>query len=187
MGVVVAATHLQLHQTVALKFLRAEISTQGDGLARFMREARAAAQLKSEHVARVLDLGITEDGTPYMAMEYLEGKSLAETLRNHGPLDIATVAEYGIQACEGLAEAHARGIVHRDIKPENLFLVERSPGHRTVKILDFGISKYALSDVPNLATSVIMGSPCYMSPEQLRSTASVRPQRGHLVARSNPA
>jgi serine/threonine protein kinase len=173
MGVVVAAMHIQLHQMVALKFLRADIGTQGDVLARFMREARAAAQLKSEHVARVLDLGITEDGTPYMAMEYLEGKSLAETLRAYGPLDIATVAEYGIQTCEGLAEAHSRGIVHRDIKPENLFLVERSPGYGAVKILDFGISKSVLSDVPNLATSVIMGSPCYMSPEQLRSTASV--------------
>jgi eukaryotic-like serine/threonine-protein kinase len=173
MGVVVAATHIQLHQTVALKFLRADIGADWDVLARFMREARAAAQLKSEHVARVLDVGVTEDGTPYMVMEYLEGKSLAHTLRAHGPLDIATAAEYAIQTCEGLAEAHSRGIVHRDVKPENLFLVERSPGWRAVKILDFGISKYALSDVPNLATGVIMGSPCYMSPEQLRSTADV--------------
>jgi serine/threonine protein kinase len=173
MAIVVAATHLHLEQPVALKFLRGDISSDWDALARFTREAQAAAQLKSEHVARVLDVGMTEDGAPYIVMEYLEGHSLAEQLEKHGALEVASAVEYAIQTCEGLAEAHARGIVHRDIKPENLFLVERAPGWRSIKILDFGISKVALAAGANVSTGIIMGSPCYMSPEQLRSTASV--------------
>ncbi len=173
MGLVVAATHLHLEQRVALKFLRGEVHShhQWDALARFSREAKAVAQLRSEHVAHVLDAGVTEEGTPYMVMEYLEGRSLAGTLQADGPLEVAVAAEYVIQACEGLAEAHAHGIVHRDIKPYNLFLTERSPGRCVVKIVDFGISKFAFSD--HVVTGVIVGSPCYMSPEQLRSTASV--------------
>jgi serine/threonine protein kinase len=172
MGLVVAATHLHLEQRVALKFLRGEVvSHQWDALARFSREAKAVAQLRSEHVAHVLDAGVTDEGIPYMVMEYLEGRSLAGALQIDGPLDVASAAEYAIQACEGLAEAHAHGIVHRDIKPYNLFLTERSPGRRAIKIVDFGISKFAFSD--NVTTGVIVGSPCYMSPEQLRSTASV--------------
>ena len=117
MGVVVAATHLHLEQSVALKFLRGGVNMQLDALARFTREAKAAAQLRSEYVARVIDAGATEDGTPYMAMEYLEGQSLARTLQTLGRLDVASAVEYAIQACEGLAEAHSRRIVHRDIKP----------------------------------------------------------------------
>jgi serine/threonine protein kinase len=173
MGVVVAATHIQLDRPVALKFLRADISANLEALARFTREAKAAAQLKSEHVAHVLDVGVTDDGTPYMVMEYLDGQSLYRVLQTQGPLSIASAADYAIQTCEGLAEAHARGIVHRDVKPDNLFLIERSPGWRSIKILDFGISKIPLTDANNIATGVIMGSPCYMSPEQLRSTATV--------------
>jgi eukaryotic-like serine/threonine-protein kinase len=173
MGVVVAATHLHLEQSVALKFLRGGVNMQLDALARFTREAKAAAQLRSEYVARVIDAGATEDGTPYMAMEYLEGQSLARTLQTLGRLDVASAVEYAIQACEGLAEAHSRRIVHRDIKPYNLFLVERAPGWNAIKILDFGISKVAFADGGNVATGVIIGSPCYMSPEQLRATATV--------------
>jgi serine/threonine-protein kinase len=172
MGVVVAATHLHLEQLVALKFLRGDVSAELDALARFTREAKAAAHLRSEHVAHVIDAGVTEDGTPYMAMEYLEGQSLARTLQTLGRLDAASAVEYVIQACEGLAEAHSHAIVHRDIKPDNLFLVERG-GWKAIKILDFGISKVAFSDGGNVATGIILGSPCYMSPEQLRSTATV--------------
>lgn len=173
MGLVVAATHLHLDQCVALKFLRGDVGSEWQALTRFTREAKAAAQLRSEHVAHVLDAGLTEDGTPYMAMEFLEGHSLARELQLRGALDVASAVEYVIQACEGLAEAHARGIVHRDVKPYNLFLVERAPGWHAIKILDFGISKFAFSDAPNVVTGVIIGSPCYMSPEQLRSTATV--------------
>jgi serine/threonine protein kinase len=172
MGVVVLARHIHLQQSVALKFLRGDVGTEWDALARFRGEAKAVAQLRSEHVAHVLDAGVTDEGVPYMVMEYLEGRSLARKLQLEGPLDVALAAEYAIQACEGLAEAHARGIVHRDIKPYNLFLVEDAPGWGCVKIIDFGISKFAFSDTPNIVTGVIIGSPCYMSPEQLRSTAS---------------
>jgi serine/threonine protein kinase len=176
MGLVVAATHLHLGQCVALKFLRpdrGDVNSQWDSLARFSLEAKTVAQLRSEHVAHVLDAGVAEDGIPYMVMEYLEGQSLARALQANGPLDVAAAAEYAIQACEGLAEAHAYGIVHRDIKPYNLFLVERASGWHAVKIVDFGISKFAFSDALNVVTGVIIGSPCYMSPEQLRSTATV--------------
>jgi serine/threonine-protein kinase len=174
MGVVVLATHLQLDEPVALKFLRTEAVADSEALARFLREAKAAAKLKSEHVARVLDVAVTDEGSPYIVMEYLQGKDLSRTVQSSGPLDLQSAAEYLIQACEGLAEAHSRGIVHRDIKPENLFLVDRGEGWKTVKILDFGISKIAAAPgMSNFSTRSIMGSPCYMSPEQLRSTASV--------------
>src|SRR5258708_25362765 len=176
MGRVVAAMHLHLGQYVALKFLledRGDVDSQWDSLARFQAEAKAVALLRSEHVARVLDAGVTDNGTPYMVMEYLEGRNLALTLQMEGPLDVATATEYVIHACEGLAEAHAHGIVHRDIKPDHLFLVERSGGWHTIKVVDFGISKWAFSDAPNVVTHVIIGSPCYMSPAQLRPTATV--------------
>jgi serine/threonine-protein kinase len=175
MGLVVAATHLQLEQTVALKFFRGDLRTRGEPLMRFTQEAKAAAQLKSEHVARVLDAGVTEGGTPYIVMEYLEGRSLDKIVAAEGPLDVPSATEYAIHACEGLAEAHARGIIHRDIKTSNLFLAERSPGWRTIKILDFGISKVSLAQASNITTdqNMVMGTPCYMSPEQLQSTATV--------------
>jgi len=173
MGVVVAATHLHLDQTVALKLPRGEICANREALERFTREGKAAAQMKSEHVARVLDAGVADDGSPYMVMEYLEGQSLAKLLEMQGRLDVESAAEYSIQVCEGLAEAHARGIVHRDVKPDNLFLVERAPGRQIVKLLDFGISKLSFVEKGALQTTIIMGSPCYMSPEQLRSTATV--------------
>ena len=173
MGFVVAGTHLTLDQPVALKFLRQGMSLQPEALARFTREGKAAALLRSEYVARVFDAGVTDEGMPYMAMEYLEGESLAFSLQRQGVLDVSSAAEYIVQACEGLAEAHSRAIVHRDIKPYNLFLVERAVGWRAIKVLDFGISKASFADATHIATSSIIGSPCYMSPEQLRSSASV--------------
>ncbi len=178
MGIVAEATHLKLDERVALKFLRREVMRMPDVVARFDREGRSAVKLKSEHVARVMDVGHTEDGIPYMVMEYLEGKDLAQMLTEYGPLPITDAVEYVIQACEGVGEAHARGIVHRDLKPENLFLAQRSDGWRTVKVLDFGISKAVLVgpssvDLSSNNTSSIMGSPYYMSPEQLRSTRTV--------------
>ena len=177
MGLVVAATHLGLDERVALKLIHPNARKSAQAVGRFFQEAKAAAKLKSEHVARVLDVSQREDGSPYMVMEYLHGNDLRQVLNVDCRLPIETATEYVIQACEGLAEAHARGIVHRDIKPENLFLTERSQDWRLLKILDFGISKAALggpllSD-PNIQTGTIMGSPCYMSPEQLRETASV--------------
>jgi serine/threonine protein kinase len=178
MGVVCEATHLALDERVALKFLRRQVMQMPDVVSRFDREARAAVKLKSEHVARVSDVGKTDDGIPYMVMELLDGQDLAQMLTERGPLPIAEAVEYVIQACEGVGEAHARGIVHRDLKPENLFVVTRDGGWATVKVLDFGISKAVLVgpssvDLQSHDTTHIMGSPYYMSPEQIRSTRTV--------------
>ncbi|MFO0679084.1 MAG: serine/threonine-protein kinase, partial [Polyangiaceae bacterium] len=179
MGVVVEAMHIHLGQRVAIKFLKREARSDGEIVARFAREARAAVQLTSEHVARVMDIGTLPDGAPFMVMEYLEGKDLSVVLAETGALPVEDAVEYVIQICDGLAEAHARGIVHRDVKTENLFLVERGGGMRIAKLLDFGISKAALTgeasdvDVRSAKTTQIMGSPFYMSPEQLKSTVDV--------------
>jgi len=178
MGVVVAATHLDLDQRVAIKVLQKSSAYNQDAMARFLREARAAAKIRSEHVARVMDVGKLEDGLTYIVMEHLEGADLADVLVKDGPLRITTAADYILQACEGIAAAHAAGIIHRDIKPANLFL-SRQPGRsNVVKILDFGVSKFsrnaiAAADGTATQTGQVFGSPIYMSPEQLDSTIPV--------------
>jgi serine/threonine-protein kinase len=178
MGVVVAAFHLQLQQPVALKFLHGEAARRSDVAARFLREAQAAARIRSEHVARVSDVGTLPNGAPYLVMELLSGRDLAELLAQKGPLPVAAVADYVLQACEAIAEAHAVGIVHRDLKPANLFLSRRSDGSPIVKVIDFGISKAtgdnALPDAQSLTmTTGLLGSPYYMSPEQVKSAKQV--------------
>lgn len=173
MGVVFAATHLVLDQPVALKLLRAEVASHPDIAERFQREARAAAMIKSEHVARVLDVGALESGEPFMVMEYLEGEDLERTLERSGPLAPEDAALAVLQACHPLAEAHARGIVHRDLKPANLFMSRQPGGRDVLKVLDFGISKAQNDSRKLTATSVIMGTPHYMSPEQIRSAGEV--------------
>ncbi|MCC6217213.1 MAG: serine/threonine protein kinase [Polyangiaceae bacterium] len=178
MGIVVEAMHLELDERVALKFLKPEALENETVLQRFKREAKAAAKLKGEHVMRVLDVGVTEPGqVPYIVMEYLEGQDLGNLLQG-APLPIREIVGWVIQACEALAEAHARGIVHRDIKPENLFLVDTGHGPGSIKLLDFGISKVAIGvsplDDPNVfQTREMLGTPIYMSPEQVRSTRAV--------------
>jgi eukaryotic-like serine/threonine-protein kinase len=170
MGTVVAARHLRLDQRVALKFIHRELARDDEVNRRFLREAKAAARLRSEHVCRVLDVATLSDGTPYIVMEFLEGLDLGDVLRGDGPLPVATAVEYLIQACEAIAEAHAAGIVHRDLKPQNLFLTRRPSGLPLVKVLDFGISKLEeAGTVAQTATDRVVGSPAYMSPEQLRS------------------
>ncbi|WP_437720005.1 serine/threonine-protein kinase [Sorangium sp. So ce861] len=175
MGVVVAATHLQLEEQVAIKLLLPAAAHSRTLAERFVREARAAVKVKSEHVARVTDVGTLESGTPYMVMEYLSGSDLADALRAGGPMPPQIAVEYVLQACEALAEAHAAGIVHRDLKPANLFLTRRADGSPCVKVLDFGISKVATGGAdPRITdTTAVMGSPLYMSPEQLKSARDV--------------
>src|SRR5262249_31564500 len=141
MGVVVLATHLQLDQRVALKFLLPEALANPQISGRFLREARAAVKLKSEHVAKVLDVGTLETGAPYIVMEFLHGHDLEEHLRERGALPLAELAEFVIHACDAIAEAHSLGIIHRDLKPANMFLTQRADGAPLVKVLDFGISK----------------------------------------------
>jgi len=177
MGVVLLATHLQLDQQVALKFLLPGSLSQSELEARFAQEARAAAKIKSEHVARVIDVSTLDSGEPYIVMEYLEGSDLAKQLARRGPLPVPQAVAYVLQACEALAEAHAYGIVHRDLKLSNLFMASYPDGTPCIKILDFGISKYNLPgsdpDLSMTSTAAVMGSPLYMSPEQLRSSRNV--------------
>ncbi|MET0795024.1 MAG: protein kinase [Polyangiaceae bacterium] len=177
MGFVVAAWHLELEQRVAMKFLHPLALERADTAERFRREARSAAKIRSEHVARVIDVGIMEGGVPYMVMEYLEGHDLSDEMGRVGMLPIEDAIDYVLQAIEALAEAHTAGIVHRDLKPANLFIATRADGSRIVKVLDFGISKSLLgASVAELSltrTSVLIGSPLYMSPEQMRSAKDV--------------
>lgn len=172
MGVVVAATHVQLEEKVALKFLLPEALTNEEAVRRFEREARAAVKIKSEHVARVIDVGTLETGSPYMVMEFLEGCDLGEYVARNGVLEPQAAAECLLQACEAIAEAHALGIVHRDLKPANLFRIVRADGTPSIKVLDFGISK-VMAEGGITKTSSMMGSPYYMSPEQMTSARTV--------------
>lgn len=174
MGCVVAAHHLLLNQKVAMKFVLPEGAGKTEYTARFFLEAQAAAAMKSEHVVRVLDMGTLENGLPYMVMEYLDGIDLGALLAGSGPLPVSDAVNYTLQACEALAEAHAAGFTHRDIKPSNLFLTHRSDGSPLIKLLDFGIAKVqGAVDGKLTATGAVMGSPQYMSPEQVRDAKSV--------------
>jgi hypothetical protein len=171
MGVVVKAMHLQLHQPVAMKFLLPEVLGNQQIVQRFLREAQAAVRLKSEHVARVIDVGSLESGAPYMVLEYLEGSDLSMFPRSQ--LSVGVVVDLVLQACEALAEAHSLGIIHRDIKPANFFITRGADGKPLLKVLDFGISKTPVTGTNLTATQSVMGTPAYMSPEQMRSSRDV--------------
>jgi eukaryotic-like serine/threonine-protein kinase len=178
MGVVVAAHHLQLDARVAIKLLRPEMLENQEAVGRFAREARAAVRITSEHVARVFDVGTMENGASYIVMEYLDGVDLAGMVQARGPLPVGEAVEFILQACEAIAEAHGLGIVHRDLKPANLFSVRRPDGTVSIKVLDFGISKLTSlgASVPEMAmtkTTAMLGSPFYMSPEQMESSRGV--------------
>ncbi len=172
MGVVLAATHVELDRLVAIKIVRKDATDVG-GVERLMREARAAASLESRYVARVLDVGRTSDGEAYLVLEHLVGEDLHARINRGPPARISDVAMWILQACEGLAEAHARGIVHRDLKPSNLFLASQPDGRAIVKVLDFGLAKSITGDDGRVTqTGAILGSPSYMSPEQLSGLAT---------------
>jgi hypothetical protein len=174
MGVVAIAMHLQLEQRVAVKVLHDQLAADPSTVERFLREARTPMRLRSEHVCRVLDVGQLESGAPYIVMELLAGSDLHALVRARGPLSLPTAADYVLQAMVAIAEAHALGIVHRDLKPANLFLTRAIDGSGLVKVLDFGIAKSpARGDIQLTSTAAILGSPGYMSPEQLRSAKDV--------------
>jgi serine/threonine-protein kinase len=179
MGIVLAASHLSLRERVALKVLLPSLIENQEVVARFLREAQAAVRIKSEHVARVMDAGRLESGVPFLVMELLEGKDLGRHVREEGRLPVATAVEYVLQALEAIAEAHSLGIVHRDLKPGNLFVTTRADGSPLVKVLDFGISKmaaeaHAEDGEQSLTTGDdVLGSPMYMSPEQIRTPKAV--------------
>jgi eukaryotic-like serine/threonine-protein kinase len=178
-GIVYAARNIELDEQVALKFLRPEAMAEPGIVARFAREAKAAVSIKSEYVATVHDVGMTPDGLPFLVMEHLEGRDLAYVIADRKTLPVREAAEYTLQICEALAIAHSKDIIHRDIKPENLMLTERASGMHIIKVLDFGISKAALTgqmfgeNLPLVTTSNLMGTPLYMSPEQVRCQESI--------------
>jgi len=177
MGVVFAARHLGLDETVAIKFVRPDAQDSGGAMARFAREAKLAARIHSEHVAKVFDVGVLEPLGPFIVMEYLEGASLAKVLETEGPLPAERLVGYLLQACEALAAAHAVGVVHRDVKPDNLFVTRRS-GTEVVRLLDFGIAQVVSNGPvqesdPASGPAIVLGSPLYMAPEQLRPASLV--------------
>src|ERR1051325_10416764 len=174
MGVVAACTHLALNERVAIKMLRKDVLDDADAVERFMREAQAAVKLKSEYVARVIDVGRSSANVPYMVMEYLDGEDLGQLLEDRRTLGVPWAVEITMQCCEALAEAHSLGIIHRDVKPTNLFVTWRPDGSAIIKVLDFGISK-ALSgnSITLTQTQSLLGTPAYMSPEQMRSARNV--------------
>lgn len=174
MGVVLEATHIALGQTVAVKLLNAQHAQSQDVVARFLREARIAATLPSEHIARVSDVGMTDAGIPYIVMERLVGRDLDAELSQRRTLPIAEAVDMMLEACEGVAMAHAHGLVHRDLKPANLFLAERPLRPRVMKVLDFGLSKDDNGKQGQLTgTETVFGTPQYMSPEQIQSARNV--------------
>jgi serine/threonine-protein kinase len=180
MGVVLAATHVHLKERVALKFLSTSSSVQSEDFRqRFRREAQVSAKLKNEHITRVLDVGMWREQYPFMVMDFLVGQDLRVVLNNAPDrrLPAGCALDYIVQVCEGLAEAHSHGIVHRDLKPSNLFITKRQDGSDLVKILDFGISKWNEQreggEDELTQAGVVLGSPKYMSPEQLFGASEV--------------
>ncbi len=165
MGRVFEARHQMIKRRGALKVLHAELASNKNVVSRFVNEAQAAAAIGSEHIIDVTDGGMTEEGAPYLVMELLEGEDLGSILKREGLLEPMRAAELIVQTCRGLGEAHRRGIVHRDLKPDNLFVTLRDDGREWIKILDFGIAKF--QDARLTATGVALGTPWYMSPEQV--------------------
>jgi eukaryotic-like serine/threonine-protein kinase len=168
MGSVWLADHLSLHSKVVVKFISDALATSEEARNRFAREAAAASQVKSPHVVQTFDHGVMSDGTPYIVMEHLEGRSLGDTLTDCGAMEAALVIDIVTQLSRALDKAHASGIVHRDIKPDNVFLCDAGTGEVFVKLLDFGIAKGQSAAISGeTKTGSVMGSPLYMSPEQL--------------------
>lgn len=177
MGIVFAAEHIPLRRHVAIKILLPRGLLDPSWSARLLREAQANAAIPSQHVVRIIDAGISESGLPYIAMEHLTGRDFEALLEADGRLPIEEAVDYVVQACKALAKAHSLGIIHRDLKPSNLFLTTDADGAPLVKVLDFGISKVlpgtTLHQRDLTLNHAVLGSPPYMSPEQLRCTRDV--------------
>ncbi len=169
MGAVWLADHLALHTQVVVKFISDELAKNADALMRFKREAAAASQVKSPHVVQTLDHGIRDDGVPFIVMEHLEGHDLADHIDAHGKMSKQDVVAVVSQLSRALMRAHEKNIIHRDIKPSNVFLCDAGGGELFVKLLDFGIAKGGAMPKldENTKTGAMVGSPHYMSPEQI--------------------
>ena len=186
MGVVLRVTHLERAEVFALKFLRPSVARDPSAALRFVREAEAAGRIKSPHVVGIFDVGALASGSPYLVMEYLEGTTLSNRLSGDKRLTLDQACDLALQVAQGLAAAHAMGVIHRDIKPANLFLTAGRDGREWLKIVDFGISKILDPDSATAQhltrTQTSIGSPLYMSPEQMRSarTADFRADQWSL-------
>jgi len=177
MGAVWEGTHTSLGTHVAVKFIDAEYAESPEARSRFENEARAAAKLRSKHVVEVYDHGLTEDGRPFIVMEYLQGEPLDKRLDRLGRLPAKDTAHILLQVCRALTKAHAANIVHRDLKPENVFLVwDDDEGMDVAKVVDFGIAKFtdaSMGSSSSTRTGSVLGTPYYMSPEQARGLRNV--------------
>ena len=186
MGVVVEVTHVESGGVFALKYLRPSVARDPSAAARFLREAKAGGRIRNPHVVAISDVGELSSGSPFLVMEYLEGTSLDKRLVAGTRLPLSEACDLAMQVAEGLAAAHAMGVIHRDIKPANLFLTLGPDGAEVLKIVDFGISKILDPDSPSAQhltrTQTSIGSPLYMSPEQMRSarTADFRTDQWSL-------
>ncbi|HEX4405374.1 MAG TPA: protein kinase [Polyangia bacterium] len=177
MGTVYEARHTRLTRRVAMKFLLPELAARPEILRRFDNEAMAAGALEHPNLVAVLDLGRAVDGAPYLVMEYLQGEDCARLLRQSGPLPAPRAVDIVLQACRGVAVAHAAGIIHRDLKPANLFVTDAGDGSDQIKVLDFGIAKLRPVDgEAATGTGSTFGTTHYMSPEQARGAADVDPR-----------
>jgi eukaryotic-like serine/threonine-protein kinase len=186
MGVVVRVKPVDGEGVLALKFLKPSVARDGMAAQRFLREAAAAGRIQSPHVVKISDVGQLASGAPYLVMEYLEGATLDRRLAGNQRLPLAQACDLALQIALGLAAAHAMGVVHRDIKPANLYLTVDPDGGELLKIVDFGVSKILDPEGPDgpslTRTQTSLGSPLYMSPEQMRSarTADFRADQWSL-------
>jgi len=167
MGGIFEARQLRLDKRVAIKVLARELAANGEALLRFHREAEITSQLGHPHIINVFDFGTTDNGQPYLVMEYLEGEDLAYLLQRKGSLSLTATVRIIKQVASALAETHAKGVVHRDLKPANIFIV-RVQGEDFAKVLDFGISKVRAASTALTNASTLMGTPMYMAPEQAK-------------------
>jgi eukaryotic-like serine/threonine-protein kinase len=167
MGAVWLADHLALKTQVAVKFILAGRENDSEARERFSREAEAAAQVKSPHVAQIFDHGVAEDGVPFIVMELLEGEDLARYVQANGRLGLREAASVITQTCRALQRAHAKGLIHRDVKPANIFLCDVGTPERFVKLLDFGVAKVVGDNNSQTKSGAVTGTPVYMAPEQL--------------------
>jgi serine/threonine protein kinase len=171
MGAVYEGRNIRIERRVAIKVLHGAVAQQPEVVARFEREAQAAGRIGNDHIVEIIDLGLLQDGDRFIAMEYLDGEPLSARIQRLGRLGVEEARNIVLQVLAGVGAAHRAGIVHRDLKPDNVFVLREKAGRTDfVKIIDFGISKFKTvgSELRMTQSGVVMGTPFYMSPEQIR-------------------
>ena len=181
MGTVYRATHLLIDRQVAIKVLSQRFAGDETAQQRFRREARAAGRIQHPNAVTVTDFGATSDGYLYIVMELLEGRTLRELLARESPLDFARAVSIMLQTCDAVGAAHDAGLIHRDLKPANIFIEQRSNSPATVRVLDFGVAKFAVEEQDDddyqtlTQVGTLIGTPRYMSPEQCSGVGKLTP------------